>query len=88
MIVIAFPRIYLGLHYPTDILVGAIVGITIAVIGNKLLYKNWIINKILDLSAKKTNIFYAIFFLFSRQIADLFTDSYGLTRSLIKFIMN
>ncbi len=31
---IAFPRIYLGLHYPSDIFVGAIIGITISILGN------------------------------------------------------
>lgn len=31
---IAFPRMYLGLHYPTDILVGGLIGIIVAVLDN------------------------------------------------------
>jgi len=82
---IALPRVYLGLHYPTDIIVGAIIGIVIAIIGNVFLMNNRIIKVIMDFSIKKPDIFYAFFFLFSYQIADLFTDSYGLVRSIINF---
>jgi len=34
LLFISFPRIYLGLHYPTDISAGAIIGTTIAIIVN------------------------------------------------------
>ena len=34
---IAFPRVYLGLHYASDILVGAAIGVVCALIGVKLL---------------------------------------------------
>lgn len=37
---IALPRIYLGLHYPTDIIAGAIIGMTIALLGNIYLVQN------------------------------------------------
>ncbi len=83
--VIAIPRVYLGIHYPSDILVGAIIGIIIAIIGNVYLKNNRIIKIIMKFSLNKPGIFYAVFFLFSYQIADLFTDSYGLVRSIISF---
>ena len=82
---IALPRVYLGLHYPTDIIVGAIIGIVIAIIGNVFLMNNRVIKVIMEFSMNKPGIFYAVFFLFSYQIADLFTDSYGLVRSIINF---
>lgn len=83
---IAIPRIYLGLHYPSDILVGAILGITISLIGNLFFINNRMINVIMDLSEKKPGVFYAFFFLISYQIADLFTDSYQLVKSGIKLL--
>ena len=33
-VMIALPRVYLGLHYPTDILAGAVVGIAVAAASN------------------------------------------------------
>lgn len=84
--IIGLPRIYLGLHYPTDILVGAIIGVSIGVLGNLMLTNNKIIKTLLNYSVDKPQIFYALFFLFSYQIADLFTDSYDLVKTIWKLI--
>lgn len=81
--IISLPRIYLGLHYPTDILVGAFVGILIGVLGNLFLKDNKVIKILMNYSRDKPGIFYAMFFLFCYQIADLFTDSFGLVKSII-----
>lgn len=87
-LIIALPRIYLGLHYPSDIIVGSIIGILIALIANELLKNHKLIKKILNFAKHKPAFFYAIFFLFSYQIADLFTDSYSLVKSNIKFLIS
>ena len=86
--VIGLPSIYLGLHYPTDIIVESIIGILIALIGNKSLKEHGLIEKIMNLSKSKPSFFYAIFFLFSYQIADLFTDRYSLVKSNIIFFIS
>lgn len=84
--IIGLPRVYLGLHYPTDILVGASIGVSIGVLGNLILTKNKIIKTLLNYSVYKPQIFYALFFLFSYQIADLFTDSYDLVKTIWRLI--
>ena len=84
--IIGLPRVYLGLHYPTDILVGALIGVSIGILGNLILRKNKIIKNLLNFSKDKPQIFYALFFLFSYQIADLFTDSYDLVKTILKLI--
>lgn len=80
---IGLPRIYLGLHYPTDILVGAFIGITITAVCNS---NYFIVNKaqsVLGWSHSKPEFFYPTFFIITYQIADMFNSS----RSLISFLI-
>jgi undecaprenyl-diphosphatase len=58
---IALPRIYLGLHYPSDIVVGAVIGITIALIGNVYLIRSNGVKSIINFSVSKPDIFYPVF---------------------------
>jgi undecaprenyl-diphosphatase len=69
---IASPRIYLGLHYPTDIIAGAIIGMTVTLLGNMYLRKVISLQKIVNWSHSKPNLFYPLFFLLTYQIADMF----------------
>jgi undecaprenyl-diphosphatase len=71
---IAFPRIYLGLHYPTDIIAGAVIGITIALLGNIYLVRSKHLKSIANWSYSKPEFFYPVFFLLTYQIANMFKD--------------
>ncbi|MEO6351937.1 MAG: phosphatase PAP2 family protein [Burkholderiaceae bacterium] len=75
---IAFPRIYLGLHYPTDIIAGAVIGMTIALLSNIYLGKSARLHSIANWSDTKPQFFYPVLFLFTYQIADLFSSSRAL----------
>ncbi len=77
-IFIALPRIYLGLHYPTDILAGAAIGVLISLLCNVLLAKTARLHAIASWSYTKPQFFYPLFFLFTYQIADLFSSSRAL----------
>jgi undecaprenyl-diphosphatase len=83
---ISFPRIYLGLHYPTDIIAGAIIGITIALIANIYFVKNKNIQSFVNLSHSRPSFFYPLFFLFTYQIASLFEASRDLVSGVFNLI--
>lgn len=81
-VVICFPRVYLGLHYGTDILVGAVIGII-----TPLLFTFPIINKeikhnVFLFYSKFPGLFYLLFFLLTYQIGTMFDSS----RELMHFL--
>jgi len=82
VIFIALPRIYLGYHYPTDILVGALIGITVCWIGNIFFVRTTAVETISSWSVSKPAFFYALFFIVSFEVANLFGNS----RSIMLFV--
>jgi undecaprenyl-diphosphatase len=84
-IYILFPRLYLGYHYPTDILAGTILGVSItAFIVRSDFVKNIISKMIMPLSINHPEYFYPILFVVTCQIADLF----GGSREILSYIHN
>lgn len=81
---IAIPRMYLGLHYPTDLIAGAILGIAIALAGNIYFVMNKNIRLITDWSYSKPQLFYPLFFLSTCEMVNMFIDS----RDLIEYVSN
>ncbi len=79
LLAICLPRLYLGLHYPTDILAGAIIGILIATVVDAHLTSGNRLAAATRFSQSHPALFYPLFFLFTFQIADMFESS----RSLI-----
>lgn len=83
-VVICFPRIYLGLHYPTDILTGAVIGvITTLVLGSPKIWRP-VTSKVLQISNKYTGLFYVFFFLISFEISTLFES----LRAIVHFLFS
>lgn len=83
---IVLPRIYLGLHYPTDILGGAIIGIGIALIGNRYLVTTKTIKTVVKWSESMPSLFYPLFFLMTFEIAEMFDSSRQLISGVIHVI--
>ncbi|MDX1436411.1 MAG: phosphatase PAP2 family protein, partial [Anaerolineales bacterium] len=86
-LLIAIPRLYVGLHYPTDVLAGAILGIGITAFfitrpRVRELIKQWVLVW-LD---RQPGLFYAAIFIITFQIGTLFIESRELASYIFEFI--
>jgi membrane-associated phospholipid phosphatase len=73
-IFIALPRIYLGLHYPTDILAGAILGVICGVLCTRKRMINLYGNMCMNLLKKYPAAFQTALFIFSVEVCVMFND--------------
>jgi undecaprenyl-diphosphatase len=83
---ICFPRIYLGLHYPTDILAGAVIGIFIMWAISELKIFRRLSTNTVTLSITFPGMFYACFFILGFQICTLFNESRYLITVIFSYI--
>lgn len=74
-LVICMPRLYLGFHYPTDLLVGAVIGFGTASLGRVS-----VLRKAVGIAAERwlersPGTFYGFFFILTFQIATIFDSA-------------
>jgi undecaprenyl-diphosphatase len=74
LLVVCIPRIYLGVHYPSDILVGALIGIGFAVVTESIIGRHWRGRWFTFWWSRRLPLLYVILFLLSYQIATMFND--------------
>ena len=71
-IIICLPRVVLGLHYPSDIIGGAIIGISIVIIFAKIKARVKLVEFILNIERKFAEIFYVLSFILLYEIIEMF----------------
>ncbi len=83
-VVIMLPRLYMGLHYPTDIIAGAVIGAFIGWAGNACLVRSGFAQKALRWAEAKPGLFCALFFLASYQLAELLVSTRNVFTTVLK----
>jgi undecaprenyl-diphosphatase len=74
LLIICLPRIYLGLHYPTDILAGAFLGVGVSLLFHLKNVRCHVTKPFMRLMDERPGFFYACFFLASFQMGISFLD--------------
>lgn len=73
--IIALPRIYAGLHFPSDIVIGGLIGVTIAMTFMFPLTRRILESRVFILEERYAYLFYPVIFLISVQSATMFNSS-------------
>lgn len=81
---ICLPRLYLGVHYPTDLLAGAMIGIGMGWCACRPKISLRIYRPAALWRERHEGSFYAVLFLVTYQIADLFEHTRGILSAAIK----
>jgi membrane-associated phospholipid phosphatase len=86
LFVVCLPRIYLGIHYPTDTLAGLAIGASVSLLANRPAFRNRVGDAALGWMKRHPGSFYAAFFLFSFELAGMFSVVHDILAHFIKVL--
>jgi undecaprenyl-diphosphatase len=72
---VALTRVFLGIHYPSDVLAGALIGIATSLAVNREAVRQWIAAPILSLEPRYPPYFYALFFIALAELSGGFPNT-------------
>ncbi len=84
--VIGLPRVYFGLHHPSDVIVGAVFGILVTLLVNQAPLRERLVDATLRFEARATGPFYAASFLLLHEMAIVFASLRALAQSSFKLL--
>lgn len=72
LFVTCLPRVYIGIHYPTDILAGAALGVAVAYLSKIPAFKTAFTYQAMEWHERNPGVFYAFLFFYTLQLATAF----------------
>lgn len=85
---LAVARIYLGIHYPTDILAGGLIGIGVASLAKYPAIRTAVTRKPMEWADRAPQLFYAVSFLLTAQMAESFASTHEIVEYLRVFTIS
>jgi len=85
-VIICVPRLYLGLHYPSDLFFGGLIGITLVAVASRLKVRHAVTAYLMDIESKYPPMFYAISFLVLFEAAEMFGSFRSLAVALFQVL--
>jgi undecaprenyl-diphosphatase len=79
---VCFPLLYLGAHWPTDIIVGAILGMSFVQFARVPVIREFVRRTIVNVHRNHARVFFAVLFLWSYETIILYED----VRSILKWL--
>jgi undecaprenyl-diphosphatase len=83
VLIICVPRVYLGYHFPSDFVAGAILGVVLMIVLCRLIGRMRLPDRVVDFAAVHP-VFYAIAFVLTFELALLFADLRHLMLDVIR----
>jgi len=84
LLFICLPRLFMGFHYPTDIMVGALIGTGVAYLARIESFRKVTTRPVLRCMERSPGIFYAGFFIVTFQIAIIFASFRHIARYFVE----
>jgi undecaprenyl-diphosphatase len=88
LLIALLPRVYLGIHFMTDIIAGGILGATTVFLLSKMSIVEKFSTKIYDFSENNPQMFYALMFLLTYETASLYKHIRGILGYFLQVLSN